>query len=55
MDFRAMYLRLFNRISDAVYIFQEAQKEGENSYIESKEPNIVSLDILLDDEWEDDN
>ena len=34
MDYRAMYYRLFNRVSDAIEILQKAQQEGEDAFIE---------------------
>jgi hypothetical protein len=34
MDYKAMYYRLFNRVSDAIEILQAAQQECENAFIE---------------------
>ena len=34
-DYKAMYLDLFNKITDAIRILQEAQQEAENAYIEN--------------------
>jgi len=53
-DFRKMYLHLFNRVTDAVSLLQEAQREGEDTYTESKDPNIVILDHKQDNERKDD-
>ena len=48
-DFKGMYFRLFNRVTDAVTVLQLAQQEGEQTYIESKDDimpigcNVVPL------------
>lgn len=39
-----MYLKLFNRVSDALGILQKAQQEGENAYIEDEEAPLVLLE-----------
>lgn len=33
-NYKSMYYKLFNRISDAIEVLQAAQQEGENAYIE---------------------
>ena len=33
-DYKAMYFRLFNRVSDAIAILQAAQQEGEDTFAE---------------------
>ena len=45
-DYKAMYFRLFNRISVAICVLQEAQREGEESYIESEDMEINPLEKL---------
>jgi len=32
-DYKSMYLRLFNRVSDTIAILQEAQQQTEESYV----------------------
>jgi len=46
-DYKAMYLRLFNTITDAVNILQE----GEKAFIENEgEPILIPLKDLPDEE-----
>lgn len=41
-DYKAMYLSLFNSVTDAVKILTDAQKKAESMYIESgDEPSSV--------------
>jgi len=50
-DYKAMYLRLFNTITDAVNILQEGQQEGEKAFIENEgEPILIPLKDLPDEE-----
>lgn len=42
-DYRTMYFRLFNKVTVAIGILQEAQREGEEAYISSKETPLVLL------------
>lgn len=50
-DYKSMYFRLFNRVSEAIELLQSAQQESENSYIESKdEPKVYLVDVPNDDE-----
>ena len=49
-DFKEMYFRLFNRVTDAVDTLQKAQQEGENEYIESKDADIHLLKKEQEDE-----
>ena len=48
MDYKAIYLRLFNKVTDAVGLLQRAQLEGEEAYIEGTDANIVMLDAEKD-------
>ena len=48
MDYKAMYYRLFNRVSDAIEILQAAQQEGEDTFVEGGFSE--ALRILADDE-----
>ena len=42
-DFKSMYFRLFDKVTDAVNILQSAQQEGEDAYTESDDENIIKL------------
>lgn len=42
-DFEAMYDRLFNKITDAVRILQQAQQERETEFIESEDGRLLLL------------
>jgi hypothetical protein len=35
-DYKSMYLRLFNRITDAIQLLQQAQQEGEADFIQGE-------------------
>ena len=39
IDFKKMYFRLFNYVTDAIEMLQEAQRDCEAAYVES-EPDI---------------
>ncbi|MDR3271081.1 MAG: hypothetical protein LBT32_06215 [Peptococcaceae bacterium] len=39
-DFKAMYYSLFNKVTDAVHILEEAQKMSESTYIDNDDPSI---------------
>jgi hypothetical protein len=43
-DFKTMYLRLFNTITDVIDILQKAQAETEAMYTVQGEPTLISLD-----------
>jgi len=52
-DYKAMYFRLFNRVSDAINILQAAQQEGEGAYIEDQDGVIIQLaEHLIEEENE---
>jgi len=44
-DYKTMYYKLFNSLSDAIEILQKAQQEGEDIYINSPDD---------EDEYEED-
>ncbi len=52
-DYKAMYFKLFNSVTDAIDILQKAQLEAENAYMtntmESVSNPLVSLDEVTDD------
>ena len=43
-DHKSMYLKLFNAVTDAVNILQNAQAEAEEMYVSQEEPTITLLD-----------
>ena len=46
-DYKAMYLSLFNSVTDAIEILTEAQKKAEETYINSAEnENAVEEDVI---------
>ena len=47
-DFKAMYYELFNKVTDATNILQNAQLDGEEAYISSD-------DTIYDIPWSDEN
>jgi hypothetical protein len=40
-DYKQMYAKLFNKVTDVIEELQEVQRQAENMYIESYEPEIV--------------
>jgi len=48
-NFREMYFRLFNRVTDVIETLQQAQQEGEHVYLESNDPDDESDDEQSDD------
>ena len=42
-DYKKMYFRLFNVITDSINLLQNAQAEGENSFIESDDAPVTIL------------
>lgn len=49
-DYKSLYIRLFNKITDAIAILQTAQAETENLYIQQEDPEIVLLENSIEDE-----
>lgn len=50
-DYKTMYYKLFNAVTDAVEILQQAQLEAEEIYINSSEKDehkVVELKIIKD-------
>ena len=47
-DYKTMYAKLFNAITDAVEILQQAQRDTEEMYIESGEKeSLRTLDLQI--------
>ena len=42
-DYKSMYFRLFNRVSDAISILQAAQQESEDTFAESRNEAEIKL------------
>ena len=40
-DYKAMYVALFNRVTEAVRILEKAQEEGEEAFIQSEDISTV--------------
>ena len=40
-DYKAMYFKLFNKVTDAIDILQKAQIEGEDDYITNTDDPIL--------------
>lgn len=43
-NYKRMYLKLFNNISNAITLLQTAQAETEEKYISQEDPAITVLD-----------
>jgi len=52
-DYQKMYTTLFNAMTNAITLLQEAQRETEELYISADTPNLTVLEI--DDTSNDDN
>ena len=55
-DYKTMYYKLFNAVTDAVEILQQAQIEAEERYIKSSEKDehkIVNLKIIEENKKND--
>jgi hypothetical protein len=51
-DYAKMYHKLFNAMTDAIEVLQQAQRETEEMYVSAKEPEIHLLhpeDVAKDD------
>ncbi len=48
-DYETMYKKLFNSVTDAIEMLQEAQKKAEEKYIESSEPEESKIKIFKKD------
>lgn len=42
-NYKKMYYKLFNRVSDVIDELKEIQKETEKMYIESNEPTVLNF------------
>ena len=42
-DYKTMYFRLFNRVTDAINILQSAQRECEDMFIDGTDADIFHL------------
>ena len=44
-DYKAMYLKLFNEVTDTIERLQKIQQECEKIYIESEKENLKNFEI----------
>lgn len=44
VDYKKMYAKLFNKVSDVICGLQDIQRETEEMYINSGEPTLLVLD-----------
>ena len=44
-DYKAMYLKLFNEVTDTIERLQKIQQECEEIYIKSEEENLKNFEI----------
>lgn len=42
-DYASMYRKIFNAVSDAIAALQQAQRDTEEMYVSSPEPDIILL------------
>ena len=49
-DYKAMYLKLFNEVTDTIEHLQKIQQECEEMYIKSEEENLAYFKILKNEE-----
>ncbi len=45
-DYETMYKKLFNSVTDAIEMLQEAQKKAEEKYVESSEHEESKIKVL---------
>ena len=45
-DYKAMYLKLFNEVTDTIERLQKIQQQCEDIYIKSEEENFKNFEIL---------
>ena len=48
-DYKKMYTKLFNTVTDTINLLQTAQADTEEIYMEQEEPSIALLDSLDED------
>lgn len=49
-DYAKMYRRLFNSQTDAITLLQQAQRDTEEMYVSSSEPELYVLDSNMSDD-----
>ena len=42
-DYKAMYFRLFNQVSDAIELLKAAHMEGEDAFVEDESGVVIKL------------
>jgi len=48
-DYKSMYYKLFNEVTDTIERLQKIQQECEELYIKSEEDNLKNFEIYKDD------
>lgn len=51
-DYKEMYFKLFNKVTDVIGELQQIQRETEELYISSSEPDVTMLKPQQDDDPE---
>jgi len=49
-DYKTMYYKLFNKITDVINDLQEIQQLCEQLYVESEEDNLKNFEVLKNSE-----
>ena len=49
-DYKSMYLKLFNEVTDTIERLQKIQQECEEVYINSEEDNLSHFKVLKNEE-----
>ena len=49
-DYKLMYFKLFNAVSDAIHILQKAQQEAEEAYISNRGEDVIRLSDISGNE-----
>lgn len=42
-DYKSMYYRLFNRVTNAIELLKAAQVEGEGAFVDSEDGTVLEL------------
>jgi hypothetical protein len=51
-DYKKMYAKLFNKVTDVIEQLQQVQRETERMYIDSPEPELIVIEPKTDDDPE---
>ena len=53
-DYKKMYIALFNAVTTAIETLQDAQRKGEDTFIESNDAPLILLPREVEDESDGD-